>query len=71
MAAGDGCTPLYKASGNGHSGMVQALLAAGAAVNQAWTDGCTPLYIASQEGHPETVAVLLAKGAGVNQAMNT
>jgi hypothetical protein len=36
---GDGCTPLYVASHNGHMDVVRALLGTGAAVNQVTVRG--------------------------------
>ena len=48
----DGATPLFAASGSGHSETVSALLAAGAAVNRAHTmNGATALLAACAFGH--------------------
>ncbi|CAI8024818.1 Ankyrin repeat domain-containing protein 29, partial [Geodia barretti] len=63
----NGFSPLYVASYNGHSDVVEILLEAGADVHQATTkDGSVPLGIAAQEGHTETVQRLLEAGAIVN-----
>ena len=39
----DGCTPLYVAACNGHTGAVQILLRHKAAVDKARDNGMTPL----------------------------
>eukprot|EP01052_Picozoa_sp_SAG31_P044917 SAG31_NODE_8007_length_1542_cov_260.273735_1_plen_227_part_10 len=44
-------TALYTAADDGRTTAVQALLAAGADVNQPKNDGCTPLYISAWYGH--------------------
>ena len=66
----DGWTPLYRASEEGHTEVVKALLVApGIDVNQANKDGWTPLYRASRQGRTEVVKALLASpGIAVNQA---
>ena len=71
-ARDDGATPLYVAAKNGHSEVVQHLLAKGGIdVNEADNDGVTPLYAAAQEGHSEVVKHLLAKeDIDVNKADN-
>ena len=43
----DGMTPLLAASEMDHVDAVEALLSAGAAINQPRNDGCTPLLMAS------------------------
>ncbi|CAI8051151.1 Ankyrin repeat and KH domain-containing protein CBG24701, partial [Geodia barretti] len=61
-------SPLYVASQEGHSDVVDILLEAGADVHQATTkSGAVPLGIAAQQGHTETVQRLLKAGANVNQ----
>ncbi len=49
--------------------MVEALVKAGAAVDQAKADGMTPLYIAAQKGQLTVVGALVKAGAAMNQAM--
>ena len=54
----DGDTPLIAACAHGHTEVVSALRAAGAAVDQASADGNTPLYVACDEGHLACVELL-------------
>ena len=61
-----GWTPLIFASNRGHSGIVKALLAAGADVNAASIDGRTALILACALGHLEAARALVAAGANVN-----
>jgi len=61
-----GCTPLMRASLNGHAGIVKALLAAGADVNAANNHGGTALIMACYFGHLEAARALVASGANVN-----
>ncbi|CAI8042326.1 Ankyrin repeat domain-containing protein 29, partial [Geodia barretti] len=68
IVSNTGATPLYIASGKGHSEVVDILLRNGAGVDRALNDGTTPLYIASQNGHSEVVDILLRNGAGVDRA---
>ncbi len=64
-----GTTPLFRASRDGGTVLVNLLLKAKADVNKARRkDGATPLYIASQNGHSEVVKLLLIFGADVNKA---
>ncbi len=52
------------AAENGHSMVVNKLIAAGAAVNAARTDdGSTPLWGPAQNGHTAVVSKLLQHGA--------
>ena len=57
---------LHMAAQEGHTEIVKALLAAGAAVNAKDQEGRTALDLAAQEGHTETVKALLAADAAVN-----
>lgn len=57
-------TLLEAASRNGHNSVVEALLAAGAAVD-ASVSLPTPLFLASANGHEKVVRTLLAAGAHV------
>ena len=61
---------LYGASRNGHTAVVELLLAKdGVDVNQANKEGVTPLNAASYHGHTAVVELLLAQdGVDVNQA---
>ncbi len=59
-------TPLYLASEGGHAGVVNALLGAGADVNQTAFGGVTALMMAASSGEPEVVELLIAAGAEVD-----
>lgn len=62
-----GQVPLYVASCNGHSDIVQWLLHYGADPNLAsGKDGHTPLYAASWNGHAQVAQQLLDRGADPN-----
>ena len=61
---GDGSTALIAAAQDGHLEVVQALVGAGANIDQARVDGVTPLLVAVDEGHDEVVEALRAAGAG-------
>lgn len=50
----------------GHTEIVEALIAAGAEVNQGDSEGWTPLMAAAGGGHTAIVEKLLAAGANVN-----
>ena len=58
-----GATAMMWASIDGHTEIVNALLAAGADVSATNNFGRTPLMLASIDGHTETVNTLLAAGA--------
>ena len=66
-------TPLYAAAEGGSAACVEALLKAGALVNEeVWWDGgdpitcATALTVAAEEGHADCVRALIAGGADVN-----
>jgi hypothetical protein len=61
-----GLTPLMWASMHGHTGIVKALLAAGANANAADSSGETALIFACLFGHLEATRALVASGANVN-----
>jgi hypothetical protein len=61
-AKNDGATPLFMASWNGHCGVVEALVRAGADLTLAWR-GQTPLHSATRKGHTDVVRVLQAAAA--------
>ena len=60
-----GWTPLYYAAFNGQTGMIQILVAHGAAVDPADQDGTTPLYSAAFRGNIDVVRSLLEHGANI------
>ena len=64
----DGRTALSVASGEGHSAVVDALIAANADVNARakYYDGQTALHFASGKGHSAVVDTLIAAKADVN-----
>ncbi|MDF2964615.1 MAG: serine/threonine-protein phosphatase 6 regulatory ankyrin repeat subunit C-like [Rickettsiaceae bacterium] len=67
--ATDGATPLTLAAQNGHTTIVEKLLAAGADVNKAnEKNGATPLIYAAEKGHTAIVEELVAAGADINKA---
>ncbi|HEX3644262.1 MAG TPA: ankyrin repeat domain-containing protein [Vicinamibacterales bacterium] len=69
VAAQGGLTPLLLAAREGHSDAVQALLGAGADVNQPSAgDQTTPLLIATINGHFDLAKLLLERGAAANAA---
>lgn len=54
---------------SGQSEAVEALIAAGAIVDESRSDDLTtPLYAAAQQGHFDVVSSLLAAGASVHKA---
>ena len=62
---GNGMTPLFLASGEGHQSCVRTLLAFGVAVDEATDTGCTALFVASKLGHAECLDVLIEARADV------
>nr|CAD7404123.1 unnamed protein product [Timema cristinae] len=58
-----GWTPLHYAAFEGHHEVCEALLEAGARVDEADNDGKGPLLLAAQEGHSRLVEMLLAEHA--------
>jgi ankyrin repeat protein len=69
VAAQGGLTPLLLAAREGHVDAVNALLAAGADINQVSAgDKTSPLLIATINGHFDLAMMLLDKGADVTAA---
>jgi len=56
-----GWTPLHYAAFEGHRSVCEALLDAGARVDEPDNDGKGPLHLAAQEGHIALVQVLLTR----------
>ena len=65
---GTGITPLYMASQEGYTKVVELLLNNEANPNLSRESGETPLFIASQNGHKEIVELLLSEGADPSKA---
>lgn len=61
-----GSTPLHLAATNPDSGVVKALLAAGADVNARDGEGATPLHLAAYADKSANATLLLQAGADVN-----
>jgi len=61
-----GSTPLHLAATNPDSGVVKALLAAGADVNARDGEGATPLHMAAYVDKSANATLLLQAGADVN-----
>ena len=64
-----GWTALIECCRNGwekHKEIAEALINAGADVNQATNDSWTPLYLAANNNHLHIVKLLVSKGANVN-----
>lgn len=61
-----GSTALHFASGLGHEGMVQYLLANGANVDARDQPGSTPLHVAVRKGYRRIATMLLDNGSDVN-----
>ena len=61
-----GMTALLHAARQGHAEAVEALLEAGAEIDQVSADGTTPIFIAALNGHFDLVLALLERGADPN-----
>jgi ankyrin repeat protein len=66
-ASDEGITPLIAASSEGHTEIVQALIAAGANVDKVDKDGTNALMAGSARANVEAVKALLEAGAKVNE----
>jgi serine/threonine-protein phosphatase 6 regulatory ankyrin repeat subunit B len=66
-ASDEGITPLIAAASEGHSKIVEALIAAGANVVATDKDGTSALMAASARGHVDAAKALLEAGAKVNE----
>lgn len=64
----DGDTVLHKAAFWGDLAGVEALLDAGASIDEPGDMGCVPLYNAVLQGHEEVVMTLLSHGANPDAA---
>jgi len=64
--SGNGVTAMQQAAAEGHSEVVDLLLAAGAAVNACPMSNATALYNAANGGHLEVVDRLVITGADVD-----
>lgn len=60
-----GATALHRASGNGHTEVLELLLSHGALANVSDSDNWTPLHVASSAGSLEAVKMLLKHHANV------
>jgi len=69
-ADSEGWTALHWAARQSNVAALQALLAAGAAVEAATNRGCTPLHLAAKKGHVLAVQALLAAGANIEATNN-
>lgn len=65
---GVGRTPLHHAALGGHADVLEALVTAGANIDEADDDDETPLFTAVEEGKLEVVELLLKLGAGLEIA---
>jgi len=63
-------TPLHYAVGEGHTKVVELLIANGADVNAKDEEGWTPLHLAAYWGGKDIVELLIAEGADLNAKNN-
>jgi ankyrin repeat protein len=64
-----GQSAIMWAAAEGNAGVIAALVAAGADVNQRLDSGFSPILFAAREGHIEAVKALLQAGADANDAI--
>ena len=65
FADGRGATPLHKASMYGHAAVVEALIGAGAAIQERTVEGWTALHLAAEYGHTGVAQDLVRVRASV------
>lgn len=67
-----GWTPLHYAAFEGHHDVCEALLEAGARIDETDNEGKAPLALAAQGGHTNLVNLFIDKyGAPVNQVLTS
>ncbi|MCL7037782.1 hypothetical protein MKW94_029556, partial [Papaver nudicaule] len=65
---GEGCTPLYHASAEGHFDTVRYLLEKGADPDASNVKNATPLHFAAKSGDTKIITLLLSRGVRVDVA---
>ena len=59
-------TPLHEAAANGHTSLVDLLVACGADINCRSKGGHTPLHLTAKGGHPDAAQILLSYKADLS-----
>ena len=65
-----GCTPLHRATRNGHADVVKALIDGGGGVNNIENGGNTPVHLAAFRGYLTVCKVLVENGADLDRRNN-